>query len=196
MEGVGQRDFKYRPWKGQSFPEKLEVQSSVVSEACIFGLCSPRTFLVGSPMRIEGEVRNTGNTPMPSEGPAGPGCFWELVVKIGWSDGRSTSLPTRFTEQLKPGNSVRFGPHRPSVVAPGFFRAELTHSTAFRYIAPAGTDPSGDYGRASATYGEETLLLKEGTALDTNAIYTRVGVLIAAATLTLVILGLLLGRRV
>ena len=133
---------------------------------------------------------------MPSEGPRGPGYYWELVVNISWSDGRSTSLPMRFTEQLQPGKSVRFGPLRPSVVAPGFFRVQLTHPTAFRYMAPAGTDPSGDYGLASGTYENETLLLEEGTALDMNAIYTRLGVLIAAATLTLVILGLVLGRRV
>jgi len=167
-----------------------------VSEACILGWCSPRTFLVGAPMRIEGEVRNTGTTPMPSEGPTGPGYSWELVVNISWSDGRITSLPMTFTHQLQPGENVRFGPFRPSVAAPGFFRVELTHSTAFRYIAPAGTDPSGDYGRASATYGKETLVLKEGTAVDMNAIYTRLGVLIAAATFGLVILGLILGRRV
>src|SRR2546422_1583577 len=40
------RDFKYRPWKGQRFPEKLDVRSSVVSEA--YGVRSrrnPRTTL-------------------------------------------------------------------------------------------------------------------------------------------------------
>jgi len=106
---AGERDFKYAPWKGQRFPEKLDVWSFVVSEACILGWCSPRTFLVAAPMRIEGEVRNTGTTPMPSEGPTGQGYSWELVVNISWSDGRLTSLPMTFTHQLQPARAFVSG---------------------------------------------------------------------------------------
>ena len=187
-------DVNYRPWKGRPFPEKLDVRSSVVSKARILG-CWWSPFLVGAPMRIEGEIRNTGSTPMPSEGPRGPGYGWDITVAISWGDGRSTDLPARFTEQLQPGKSVRFGPFETTVVAPGFFRVELRHKTAFRYVAAPGTDPSGDYGARSASIDVASHTLKEGTALDKNAIYTRLGVVIAATTLALVILGLLIGRR-
>src|SRR5437870_6931140 len=117
VEGQRDRDASYRPWKGQPFPEKLEVRKSLVSEASILGCWSP--FLVGAPMRIEGEVRNTGGTPMPSEGPRGPGYYWELVINIRWGDGQTTRLPITYTEPLQPGDGVPFGPLRPKVVAPG-----------------------------------------------------------------------------
>jgi len=195
VEGVRQRDAKYRPWKGQSFPEKLDVRSSMVSEACIFGFRTPRTFLVGATMWIGGEVQNTGTTPMPSEGPRGPGYYWELVISIRWGDGQVTDLKTPFTQQLQPGGNVRFGPLRPRVLAPGPFRVELTHPSSLVYIGPGGEIPGGNPQMRSGTYDEETRLLHEGTALDKNAIYTRLGVVIAVATLALVILGLLFGRR-
>src|SRR5439155_12020357 len=71
----------------------------------------------------------------------------------------------------------------------------LTHPSSLVYIGPGGELPAGDPQMRSGTYDEETRLLHEGTALDKNAIFTRLSVLIAAATLALVILGLLLGRR-
>jgi len=167
----------------------------MVSEACIFGFRTPRTFLVGATMWIGGEVQNTGTTPMPSEGPRGPGYYWELVISVRWGDGQVSDLPTPFTKQLQPGESIPFGPLRPRVLAPGPFRVELTHPSSLVYIGPGGEIPGGDPRMRGGTYDEETRLLHEGTALDKNAIYTRLGVVIAAATLALVILGLLLGGR-
>jgi len=175
------RDVEYRPWKGQWYPEKLEIENSVVSEARILGLRNPGTFLVGKEMTIKGTVRNAGSTPMPSQVATGPGFGWNLTVKIHWSNGRETSLPTRFTEPLQPGESVEFGPFHPKVEAPGFFRIELTHPSSFVLRFPGETSESGEY-------GTEGRPLYEDVAVDMSTLYKKWGFWVS-----LVVLGVSLG---
>ncbi len=79
---AGERELRFRPWKGQYFPERLEVNGSVVSRVRFLRVPATRTFVVGAPMKMEATVRNTGTTPMPSEPPNGPGVYWRLTIEV------------------------------------------------------------------------------------------------------------------
>jgi len=160
------RDVEYRPWKGQRYPERVEIEHSVASEARILRVKRPRTFLVGSPMTIAGKVQVAGNTPMPSQAPAGPGYGWDLTVKIRWSNGQERSLPTRFTDQLQPGGSVSFGPLHPKVEVSGVFSIVLRHPSSLVLKSPDGKSESG-------TYGTEDHLLCEEVAVDMGSLYKK-----------------------
>jgi hypothetical protein len=148
------------------YPENLAVTGTVTSEARLLRIRRPRTFIVGRVMRIQGELRNAGTTPMPINAPGPWG--WDLTVRITWANGPPEDLtqPIQTPNQLQPGDRMPFGPVRIPVKVSGPFKVEVVHPVAYVANAPPGQE--------SPKAGRDAKLLRDGlTALTMDTIYAK-----------------------
>ncbi len=167
------------------YPERVDVASTLRSEARIGKRTKKKLFLVGHPFVYEILFRNMGTKAIP--GYKQPP--WQLLVHLDWANGSTQLIPHDMTKEILPGDAVLIRGFT-LVRAPGVFYVKVGYPFHKRW-------EDEDKKRQSLQHGEEIVWVGTRVAIDEatylqrrNLRVTAVGI-VATVVATLVAIFLL-----